>query len=42
MFAFCCSGDVGEIEGGIDISTQPTHVNEEIPEALSLNLFDSN
>lgn len=40
MFAFC-SGDVDKI-GGIDISTQPAHVNEEIPEALSLNLFDSN
>jgi len=39
MFAFC-PGDMGEI-GGIDIS-QPVHVNEEIPEALSLNLFDSN
>jgi len=35
------SGDVGEI-AGIGISARPARVNEEIPEALSLNRFDSN
>lgn len=42
IFAFLSRRDVGESGGYRHFDEAGPHVNEEIPEVLSLNLFDSN